>query len=58
MYKGGLLIAITSSSSSLELWLDDIQKSVGSYVIIAYYHMKYVFLLSIWLGHLKWQPAV
>ena len=58
MNKSSFSITVSWNACSLELWLDDIQKSVGTYVIIAYYHMKYVFLLSSWLSHLKWQPAV
>ena len=37
----------------LLIWLGGTQKSVGSEVIGLYYHMRYVFLLSIWQGNLK-----
>ena len=38
--------------------LDGTQKSIDSYFIGAYYHMKYVFLLSILLSNLKWRTAI
>ena len=60
MYKGGLLIAIASSSRMVVLlncgWMT--YKSQLVLISLLHTYMKYVLLLSIWLGHLKWQPAV